>query len=165
MGYQTDVEARGTGQGQSWLAAALDRYFRISHFGSTVRTEILAGLTTFLAASYVIVVNPAILLPAGGGESVRLGQPGLLIGVDVDATYEVCTHAVPPGSRLYLYSDGVTEATRTSGELVGIEGLESMLRILGDSRGRAEHIYRQIIEQAGSPSLDDDFSLVELTFG
>lgn len=65
MGYQTDIEAGRAGQGQSWLAAALDRYFRISHFGSTVRTEILAGLTTFLAASYVIVVNPSILLPAG----------------------------------------------------------------------------------------------------
>jgi hypothetical protein len=39
-----------------------------------------------------------------------------------------------------------------------------LLRVLGDSGGRAERLYQQIIEQAGSPSLDDDFSLVELAF-
>jgi sigma-B regulation protein RsbU (phosphoserine phosphatase) len=107
---------------------------------------------------------PAILLPGDGGESVRLGQPGLLIGVDVDATYEVCTHAVPPGSRLYLYSDGVTEATRASGELIGIEGLETMLRSLEGERGRTESLHRLIVEQASSQTLDDDFSLLELAF-
>lgn len=43
----------------------LDRYFRISEHGSTVRTEIVAGLTTFLTMAYIIVVNPAILADAG----------------------------------------------------------------------------------------------------
>src|SRR5690606_181706 len=37
----------------------------ISRYGSTIRTEIIAGLTTFLAASYVIIVNPSILQHAG----------------------------------------------------------------------------------------------------
>jgi len=43
----------------------LDRYFGISKQGSTVRTEILAGLTTFVTMAYIIVVNPAILEAAG----------------------------------------------------------------------------------------------------
>lgn len=43
----------------------LDRLFAITASGSTVRTEIIAGITTFLAASYVIVVNPAIVANAG----------------------------------------------------------------------------------------------------
>ena len=33
--------------------------------GSTVRTEIIAGLTTFVALAYIIFVNPAILADAG----------------------------------------------------------------------------------------------------
>src|SRR5258708_31764113 len=43
----------------------IDGYFGISERGSTIPTEILAGLSTFLALSYIFVVNPAILAQAG----------------------------------------------------------------------------------------------------
>ncbi|MBL8837745.1 MAG: NCS2 family permease [Alphaproteobacteria bacterium] len=43
----------------------MDRYFEISRHGSTVRTEILAGITTFLTMAYIIFVNPSILAEAG----------------------------------------------------------------------------------------------------
>src|SRR5215472_170291 len=41
------------------------RLFGIHKHGSTISTEIRAGLTTFLAMAYIIVVNPAILEKAG----------------------------------------------------------------------------------------------------
>src|SRR4029434_6134913 len=44
---------------------ALDQFFRISERGSTVETELLGGLTTFMTMAYIIVVNPAILSFAG----------------------------------------------------------------------------------------------------
>ena len=65
MNYQNKSVEAAPSPETSWLAALLDRYFQISRLGSTIRTEILAGLTTFLAASYVIVVNPSILAHAG----------------------------------------------------------------------------------------------------
>ena len=43
----------------------LDRYFKLSEHHTTVRTEILAGLVTFVTMAYIIVVNPAILEAAG----------------------------------------------------------------------------------------------------
>src|SRR5690554_5118860 len=43
----------------------LDSYFRLSENGTTVRTEVLAGITTFLTMAYIIFVNPAILSDAG----------------------------------------------------------------------------------------------------
>lgn len=43
----------------------LDKFFKIKENGSSVRTEVLAGLTTFLTMSYIIVVNPSILSEAG----------------------------------------------------------------------------------------------------
>lgn len=43
----------------------LDQYFGITAKGSTVRTEVLAGLATFLTMAYIIVVNPAILSTGG----------------------------------------------------------------------------------------------------
>jgi AGZA family xanthine/uracil permease-like MFS transporter len=39
----------------------MDRFFRISERGSTVRTEVLAGLATFATMAYILVVNPSIL--------------------------------------------------------------------------------------------------------
>lgn len=45
--------------------SALDRFFRVSERGSNIKTELLAGLTTFITLAYVIFVNPAILADAG----------------------------------------------------------------------------------------------------
>lgn len=39
----------------------LERFFQLKQNNTTVRTEILAGLTTFFTIAYVIVVNPSIL--------------------------------------------------------------------------------------------------------
>ena len=39
----------------------LDGYFGITERGSTVRTEVIAGLTTFMTMAYILFVNPAIL--------------------------------------------------------------------------------------------------------
>ncbi len=39
--------------------------FHIEHRGSTVRREMLGGVTTFVTMAYIIVVNPAILAAAG----------------------------------------------------------------------------------------------------
>lgn len=43
----------------------LDNFFKLSDNGTTVRTELLAGLTTFLTMAYIIFVNPSILGDAG----------------------------------------------------------------------------------------------------
>ncbi|WP_428656976.1 NCS2 family permease [Runella sp.] len=43
----------------------LQRYFSLSQNGTTVRTEVIAGLSSFLATMYIIVVNPAILSQSG----------------------------------------------------------------------------------------------------
>ena len=43
----------------------LERIFGLAERGTTVRTELMAGLTTFLAMGYIVVVNPAILGQTG----------------------------------------------------------------------------------------------------
>ena len=45
--------------------SGLDRYFALSARGTSVRTEVLAGCTTFLTMAYIVLVNPAILGQAG----------------------------------------------------------------------------------------------------
>ena len=46
-------------------SGALDRYFELTARGTSARTEVLAGMTTFLTMAYIVLVNPAILGTAG----------------------------------------------------------------------------------------------------
>jgi AGZA family xanthine/uracil permease-like MFS transporter len=43
----------------------LEKYFKLQENGTDVRTELVAGLTTFLTMAYIIFVNPSILGDAG----------------------------------------------------------------------------------------------------
>ncbi len=47
------------------MLAFFERYFEFKHLGTNWRTEILAGVTTFLTMAYIVLVNPAILAAAG----------------------------------------------------------------------------------------------------
>ena len=50
---------------ETTLIPWLQRTFEIRERGSSVRTELLAGLTTYMAMSYILLVNPAILSVTG----------------------------------------------------------------------------------------------------
>lgn len=43
----------------------LDRWFKLAELGTDVRTEVLAGVTTFVTMAYIIVVQPTVLQAAG----------------------------------------------------------------------------------------------------
>jgi AGZA family xanthine/uracil permease-like MFS transporter len=47
------------------LIARAERYFEFASLGTSWRTEILAGVTTFMTMAYIIFVNPSILHDAG----------------------------------------------------------------------------------------------------
>src|SRR3954449_277857 len=50
---------------RSPLLVRLERYFEFKELGTDWKTEILAGLTTFMTMAYIVFVNPAILHEAG----------------------------------------------------------------------------------------------------
>lgn len=43
----------------------MERFFRLKEHGTNVRTEIMAGLTTFMTMAYILAINPGILGDAG----------------------------------------------------------------------------------------------------
>lgn len=52
-------------QAQMGQPTFLERFFKLREKNTTVRTEILAGITTFIALAYIMFVNPNILADAG----------------------------------------------------------------------------------------------------
>jgi len=43
----------------------MDNWFKLKERGTTVSTEIIAGLTTFFTMVYIVIVNPGILSSTG----------------------------------------------------------------------------------------------------
>ena len=43
----------------------LEKWFKLSERGTNVKTEVIAGLTTFMTMAYILAVNPTILSAAG----------------------------------------------------------------------------------------------------
>jgi adenine/guanine/hypoxanthine permease len=56
----------------------LDRFFRVSDRGSTVRTEIVAGFATWLTMAYILFVNPSILGAVTDANGASLPFPEVL---------------------------------------------------------------------------------------
>jgi adenine/guanine/hypoxanthine permease len=58
---------------------SLDRYFKFSERGSTFRTEVVAGATTWMTMAYILFVNPSILGQVKDVDGTSLAFPKVLI--------------------------------------------------------------------------------------
>ncbi|MEG1808031.1 MAG: hypothetical protein RR265_07840 [Cetobacterium sp.] len=45
------------------VLSAIDSYFKLSYYNTTVSTEITAGITTFMTMAYILIVQPLFFLP------------------------------------------------------------------------------------------------------
>jgi len=63
----------------------LDRFFGLSRHGTTVRTELLAGLTTFLTMAYIIFLQPAILSGRLSGQDTGMDFYAVTVATCVSA--------------------------------------------------------------------------------
>jgi AGZA family xanthine/uracil permease-like MFS transporter len=64
---------------QGGVRGRVDAFFQVSERGSTVPREMLGGLTTFAAMSYIVVVNPLVLSAAG------MDRQGVLVATVLSA--------------------------------------------------------------------------------
>ena len=62
----------------------LESYFKLQENHTNVKTEILAGITTFITMAYIIFVNPSILREAGMNSAGALGNAALRFNVGSD---------------------------------------------------------------------------------
>ena len=83
----------------------MDKFFKLSEHGTTVRTEVLAGLTTFFAMSYILFVNPQMLSQTGmPAQGVFLATIiGSVVGTLMMAFYANLPYAQAPGMGLNAF--------------------------------------------------------------
>ena len=98
---------------------ALDSYFGITERGSNMKTEMLAGLTTFIAMAYILILNPTFLSAPYGMEGYVHADPvlatkiyngvfigtclGAFIGTILCALYAKVPYAQAPGMGLNAF--------------------------------------------------------------
>jgi len=83
----------------------LERIFKLSEHHTNVKTELVAGLTTFLTMAYIIFVNPAILGDAGMPKDAVFVATCLIaaFGTAIMALYANYPIALAPGMGLNAY--------------------------------------------------------------
>ncbi|NJN30570.1 MAG: SpoIIE family protein phosphatase [Synechococcales cyanobacterium RM1_1_8] len=108
---------------------------------------------------------PALLIDSQGGQTQlhRLKTPGFPIGLFPEASFVSHSQKIEPGSKLYIFSDGVYELLRSDGHIWGLDQFENLLQ------GLHEHdaddiptILEALRTQNNSPSFNDDISLIQL---
>ncbi|MBS0304955.1 MAG: NCS2 family permease [Proteobacteria bacterium] len=83
----------------------LERVFKLTEHGTTPRTEVIAGLTTFLTMAYIMFVNPSILGDAGMPKGAVFVATCLIaaLGTTIMGLYANYPIALAPGMGLNAY--------------------------------------------------------------
>ena len=109
--------------------------------------------------------GPAILVPADKHETQRLGMSAMMIGMMPDQTYEVAQVAVAPVDTLFVFSDGAYEIVTKDGDRWELEIFLPFLTAPAVPRvTEPDRVYQAIKEVVKPGPLDDDLSLLAVTF-
>ena len=83
----------------------LERVFHLSENGTSVKTEIMAGITTFMTMAYILAVNPAIMSAAGMDKCAVLTATAIagFLGTVLMAVFSNYPFALAPGMGLNAF--------------------------------------------------------------
>ena len=112
---------------------------------------------------------PALLLLGGASEPRMLDSEGPLIGAVEGLEFEAGEIEVPPGSKLFVYSDGAFEIVRLDGSMWPFSEFVAMLARAGAApdesppAGSMDALLGHIQRISGRADFLDDFSMIGLT--
>ena len=109
---------------------------------------------------------PAVLLGPDGAPPQMLDSDGPLIGAVDGLEFESSVAEVPPGARLFVYSDGAFEISRPDGSMWPFgEFLAALVTPPAGPESPIDSLVSVIRGVARRDDFNDDFSMVELAFG
>ena len=83
----------------------MDKFFRLKENNTNVRTEVVAGITTFMTMAYILIVNPSILSAAGMDQGAVFTATAVsaIIGTLITGLYAKLPFAQAPGMGLNAF--------------------------------------------------------------
>ncbi len=120
------------------VVGRLNRMMLADQAGESYFTMIYAELDTLTGAGRLVQAgHPGPILQAGDGTTRLIGDGGLPVGVIEEAEYDEVPFHLHAGERLFIASDGLTEAESPRGDLLGDEGLLAAMRMNAGLGGQA----------------------------
>jgi serine phosphatase RsbU (regulator of sigma subunit) len=109
--------------------------------------------------------HPAFLVGPKRDRAIGLETDAPEVGVKKGFKFKSAAVAVPPGSRLYVFSDGVFEFPTKDGGVGSIDDFTSMV-LLPPEAGKTEsrRLFGEVRKHSLSETLEDDFALMTVTF-
>jgi len=157
-----------------WSSSPAEMLTRINH----LLFQDLSRVNMFITAQIVLldlerrraVVGgaghcPLLFATAGSKHINAVASQGMPLGIVRKASFEETVIVLEPGSRLLLYTDGVTESRNAAGEPFGQERLESWLAASWKSANSAEALKTTLMAtlnkfESNSPLSDDRTFLI-----
>ena len=107
---------------------------------------------------------PLVVHPDGSSELLEL-TGGVALGVLPDLNYRQTTYQLAPGDTIVLYTDGVTEAMNSDGELLGLQGLRDFFASSNpppDPEAIGLQVMHAVSTYAGDAPQSDDVTCLTL---
>lgn len=107
---------------------------------------------------------PALLVSLESQHPVKqLDTGGIPVGMFPEFDFENHSQAVESNTHLYIFSDGVYEIPQPEGKIWGIENFISLLKDYQQANANGlNYVLNKVKDVNGEPSLEDDFSLIEV---
>jgi serine phosphatase RsbU (regulator of sigma subunit) len=109
--------------------------------------------------------HPSYLVTPGSAEPLPLWLRGPTIGMLPKGNWAVGRAEVPPGSRIYVFSDGAFEIVEANGRQWVIEDLRLIMRgVERPGVSEPQRLYEAVRAATGPGPLEDDFSVLVVRF-
>ena len=109
--------------------------------------------------------HPPALLTSPDASPRTLGSTDFPVGMMAESAYATHEAEVPPGSRMYLYSDGTFEVRTREGDFLSVPELHGIFSAAtAGPEGEAERVERAVRSRMSEHDFADDLSLLVLHF-
>lgn len=120
------------------VVGRLNRMMLADAVAETYFTMIYAELNTVTGDGLLVQAgHPSPILQSADGAARLIGDGGLPVGLFEEAEYAEIPFRLHAGERLFIASDGLTEAESPRGDLLGDEGLLAAMRMNAGLHGQA----------------------------
>ena len=130
----------------------------VTAFIAVLDTE--TGIVEYVNAGH----NPPLIKNGNGEYAYLCDEKFLVLGAFDDVRYKSKTIKLAPGSGMFLYTDGVTEAQDEKKELYGEDSLRNLLNKNDDTREILTVINEDIASFCGNAEQSDDITMLSLTY-
>lgn len=115
--------------------------------------------------TYAGAGHPPLIIFDEDGIQEKIYSQNTIIGIDEQFEYDSDTYQIRNLTKVYMYTDGAYEVHPKDGKMMSIEDLADYLsRHQDNSSNEIDNLYKSLLELNDSSSLDDDFTIMKISF-